>query len=162
MSRYTKGQARTASRYAPRWVAVRLVPGEQLAPELTRIRGPRDVFELLHDDMRARPRECMVVIYLNTQHRVLYVEPATSGTLDTSLVHPREVFQGALAANAAAVVLAHNHPSGDPTPSAEDREVTRNMRAAGELLGIPVLDHVVIAAGRYVSFVEMGLLLPVA
>jgi DNA repair protein RadC len=151
-------KAKRASRYAPRWVDVRLVVREAVAPALTRVAGPRDVYELLCADMQQRPRECFMVLHLNTQHTVRHVEAVTTGTLDSSLVHPREVFQGAVLAGAAAVVVAHNHPSGDPTPSAEDREVTRTLVEAGKLLGIPVLDHVVIGAGRYISFVEAGLM----
>jgi DNA repair protein RadC len=74
------------------------------------------------------------------------------------VVHPREVFRAAIAESAAALVLVHNHPSGDPTPSREDREVTEQLAAAGRLIGISVLDHVVVGDGRYVSFVEMGLI----
>lgn len=82
----------------------------------------------------------------------------TRGTLDTSLVHAREVFRTAVAESAACLILVHNHPSGDPTPSAEDREVTRQLVDAGALLGVPVLDHVIVGDARYVSFVEAGLL----
>jgi DNA repair protein RadC len=78
------------------------------------------------------------------------------------VVHPREVFRAAVLESAAAVIFVHNHPSGDPTPSREDREVTRQLEQAGQLLGIPVLDHVVIGDGSYLSFVEAGLLSPAA
>ena len=80
----------------------------------------------------------------------------TRGLLDASLVHPREVFREAIAERAAAVILVHNHPSGDPTPSAEDRAVTAQLVAAGRLLDIPVHDHVIVGRGRYVSFAEAG------
>lgn len=100
----------------------------------------------------------LFVLLLNTQHAVVREIVVTRGTLDSSLVHPREVFRAAIADNAAAVILVHNHPSGDPTPSAEDRQVTRQLTGAGQLLGIPVVDHVVIGDGRYASFVELGLL----
>jgi DNA repair protein RadC len=82
----------------------------------------------------------------------------TRGILDASVVHPREVFRAAITESAAAVILVHNHPSGDPTPSPEDRAVTLQLAAAGRTLGIPVLDHVVVGDGRFVSFVEAGLL----
>jgi DNA repair protein RadC len=78
--------------------------------------------------------------------------------LDASVVHPREVFRPAISESAAAIILVHNHPSGDPAPSREDRDVTEQLSAAGRLIGIAVLDHVVVGDGRYVSFVEMGLL----
>ena len=82
----------------------------------------------------------------------------TRGILNSSLVHPREVFIYAIVARAAAIILCHNHPSGDPTPSADDRIVTEQLVAAGKLLDIPVLDHVIIGRGRYTSFAEAGLL----
>jgi len=85
-------------------------------------------------------------------------EAVTRGILTSSLVHPREVFLNAIAARAAAVVLCHNHPSGDPTPSTDDRAVTSQLVAAGRLLDIPVVDHVIIGRGRYTSFAEAGLL----
>jgi DNA repair protein RadC len=82
----------------------------------------------------------------------------TRGTLTSSLVHPREVFRAAILAGAAGIILVHNHPSGDPTPSADDRAVTRQMVDAGRLLGVPVYDHVILAGERYVSFAEASLL----
>jgi DNA repair protein RadC len=82
----------------------------------------------------------------------------TRGTLDTSLVHPREVFRAAVAEASSAVILVHNHPSGDPTPSSEDRDVTRQLADAGRIIGIPVVDHLIVGDARYVSFVEAGLL----
>ncbi|MBT8487841.1 MAG: JAB domain-containing protein, partial [Gemmatimonadetes bacterium] len=96
-------------------------------------------------------------LLLNTRHRILREVLVTRGILDASLIHPREVFRLAVAEGAAAIILVHNHPSGDPTPSAEDRAVTRQLAAAGRSLGIPVLDHVVIGRGRYVSLApELG------
>ncbi|RMH19699.1 MAG: hypothetical protein D6701_04630, partial [Gemmatimonadetes bacterium] len=88
-------------------------------------------------------------LLLDTQHRVLREVRVTRGILDASLIHPREVFREAIVEGAAALILVHNHPSGDPQPSAEDRAVTRQLRSAGETLGIPVLDHVVVAAGGW-------------
>jgi DNA repair protein RadC len=111
--------------------------------------------------MRDLAQEEFRVLLLNTQHAVMRELVVTRGTLDTSVVHAREVFRAAIVENAAAVVLVHKHPSGDPTPSPEDREVTRQLAEAGRLVGIPVLDHIVIGDGRYISFVEAGLGLPV-
>jgi DNA repair protein RadC len=82
----------------------------------------------------------------------------TRGLLDSSLVHPREVFRAAISEAAAGIILVHNHPSGDPTPSAEDRAVTRQLVAAGQLLDLPVHDHVIVAGDRYLSFATAGLL----
>jgi DNA repair protein RadC len=128
--------------------------------ERTRIRGPRDAYELCAPSMRDLAQEEFRVLLLNTQHAVLRELLVTRGTLDASVVHPREVFRAAITESAAAMILVHNHPSGDPTPSPEDREVTRQLAEAGRLIGIPVLDHVVVGDGRYVSFVEAGLGLP--
>jgi DNA repair protein RadC len=123
-----------------------------------RIRGPSDVHRRLAPLLRDRRQEEFWSLYLDTQNRVLAERRLTVGLLDASLVHPREVFAPALVQAASSLVLAHNHPSGDPTPSPEDLEVTRQMVRSGELLGIRVRDHVVIGDGRYVSLMERGLL----
>jgi DNA repair protein RadC len=128
--------------------------------ERTRIRGPRDVYDLCAPSMRDLSQEEFRVLLVNTQHAVVREIIVTRGTLDASIVHPREVFRAAITESAAAMILVHNHPSGDPAPSAEDRDVTRQLAEAGRLIGIPVLDHVVVGDGRYVSFVEAGLGLP--
>lgn len=105
-------------------------------------------------------REHFMAAYLDNRSRVKGVSTVSIGTLSASLVHPREVFRPAIVAGAAAVVISHNHPSGDPSPSPEDREATRRLLRAGELLGIPLLDHVIIAEadGVFFSFKERGLL----
>jgi DNA repair protein RadC len=126
--------------------------------ERTRIRGPADFFARCAPMLRDLPQEEFRVLLLNAQHAVFREVLVTRGILDASVVHPREVFRHAVAETAAAVILVHNHPSGDPSPSAEDRQVTRQLAEAGRLLGIPVLDHVVVGDARYVSFVESGLL----
>lgn len=131
---------------------------EEARPERDRLSTPRDVYERMRLRMRDLPHEEFHVLLLNTQNQILRDVQITRGTLDASLVHPREVFRPAIAEAAASVILVHNHPSGDPTPSAEDRAVTRQLRAAGRTIGIEVLDHVVVGEGRYVSFVEAALL----
>lgn len=145
-------------------VSAALELGRRLAREgpleRARIRGPLDVYERCAPGMRDLSQEEFRVLLLNTQHAVVRELTVTRGTLDTSVVHPREVFRAAITESAAAMILVHNHPSGDPTPSPEDREVTRQLAEAGRLLGIAVLDHVVIGDGRYISFVEAGLGLP--
>jgi DNA repair protein RadC len=128
--------------------------------ERSRIRGPHDVYERCAPGLRDLQQEEFHVLLLNTQNAVVRELVVTRGTLDASLVHPREVFRAAVAESAAAMVLVHNHPSGDPTPSPEDRTVTMQLAQAGRLLGIAVLDHIVIGDGRYVSFVEAQLGLP--
>jgi DNA repair protein RadC len=104
------------------------------------------------------PVEEFHVAALDSQHRLERDITITRGLLNSSLVHPREVFREAIAERAAAVILVHNHPSGDPTPSADDRLVTDQLVAAGRLLDIPVHDHIIIGRGRYTSFAEAGLL----
>lgn len=123
-----------------------------------RIRGPRDVHRRLGPTLRDLRQEEFWALYLDTQNRVLEERRLTVGLLDVSLIHPREVFRPALALPARSVLLAHNHPSGDPEPSAEDVEVTRQLSAAGEVLGVPVRDHVVLGDGRYVSLMERGVM----
>lgn len=121
------------------------------------IRGPADVFR------RMGPRLCDVAqeefhaLLLNTRHRVIREVLVTRGILDASLIHPREVFRIAVGEGAAGVILVHNHPSGDPAPSPEDRAVTRQLADAGRALGIPVVDHVVVGRGGYTSLAtELG------
>ena len=101
-------------------------------------------------------RETFVVLHLDTKHNVMSAEVVAVGTLSATLVHPREVFKGAILANAARVALGHNHPSGDPTPSPEDHALTRKLIEAGQILGVPVVDHVVVGdgTGRHVSIRE--------
>ena len=123
-----------------------------------RIRGPTDVWHRLGPALRDLDQEEFHALLLDTQHRGVREVLITRGILDASLVHPREVFRPAVAAGAAAVILVHNHPSGDPTPSAEDRAVTRQLVAAGQLLDLPVYDHVIIAGDRHISFATAGLL----
>ncbi|MEP6766221.1 MAG: DNA repair protein RadC [Gemmatimonadaceae bacterium] len=122
------------------------------------LRSPRDVVEAFGPRLRDLPVEEFHVAILDAQHRLERDVLITRGLLNSSLVHPREVFREAIAERAAAVILVHNHPSGDPTPSAEDQAVTEQLVAAGRLLDIPVHDHVIIGRGRYVSFAETGLL----
>lgn len=130
---------------------------EEERPVRDRVGSPREVYERMRFVLRDLPQEEFHVLLLNTQNQVIRDLQVSRGTLDASLVHPREVFRSAIAEAAASVILVHNHPSGDPTPSAEDRSVTRELRSAGETLGIEVLDHVIVGEGRYVSFVEAGL-----
>jgi len=122
------------------------------------IRTPADVSRLVMEDMRHLDKEHFRVILLNTKHHVLSVEAVSVGSLSTSIVHPREVFKNPIRKSAAAVILVHNHPSGDPTPSREDVDVTRRLEEAGRLLGIDILDHVIIGDNRYCSLKEQGLL----
>ena len=122
------------------------------------IRGPQDVHRLLHERASQELSEVFYLITLNAQSNVVGLHEVTRGTLSSSLVHPREVFIRAIADYAAGIVVVHNHPSGDPTPSADDRSVTRQLVDAGKVLDVLVYDHVIIGNGRYFSFAEGGLL----
>jgi DNA repair protein RadC len=117
---------------------------------------PSEVAMSLLPEFGARLVEQFGIVLLDTKHRLIRTTVLTVGTLDRSVVHPREVFREAAAARAAGIVLFHNHPSGDPTPSADDVSLTRRLVAAGELMGIEVLDHVILTATRFVSLREMG------
>jgi DNA repair protein RadC len=140
---------------------VKLVRDGSQPAERKKVSTPAIAASILQQYLEGADREHFVVLLLDTQNQVIGIHTVTVGTLDASLVHPREVFKPAILANAASVILAHNHPSGDPTPSAEDRAVTRQLISAGGLLGIPVHDHVVLGeAPRYHSFLEAGMLDP--
>lgn len=136
--------------------------GRRLATEPAsrgdRIRGPGDVFRRLGPVLRDRKQEEFWVLYLDSQNRVLSERRITIGLLNSSLVHPREVFAPAISRAAASLILAHNHPSGDPDPSPEDLDVTVQMVESGRLLGIPVRDHIVLGDTTFVSLLERGLM----
>jgi DNA repair protein RadC len=152
------GPTKTASLLAAleisRRLAVhRLEPGDA-------IHGPEDVHRHFYPWLRDTLHECFMVVLLDGRHRVIRDSLVSQGTLTASLVHPREVFRPAVREAAAALILVHNHPSGDPAPSLEDRKVTGRLVSAGELLGVRVLDHVVVAEQGYHSFSESGELNP--
>jgi DNA repair protein RadC len=148
------GKARAAQLLAAAELGRRLWPDGDAMPL---IRGPDNVYELTRD-IRGMNREHFVGFYLNSRNQVLRREIISIGSLNASIVHPREVFLPAVAMSAASIILAHNHPSGDPTPSEEDLAITRRLADAGRLLGIELLDHVVVARDAYASFKERRLL----
>ncbi len=131
---------------------------EEAVPLPMPLLGGGDVFRHLAPRLARKRTECFYVLDLDAKGRLLAERQVSQGTLTASLVHPREVFGPALLHGAAAVVVAHNHPSGDPEASAEDRTTTRRLQRAGKLLGVELLDHVILGAGRYTSFREAGLL----
>ena len=148
------GPARAAQLLAAAELGRRLWPDGEAAPL---VRGPEQIYELTRD-IRAANREHFVGFYLNSRHQVLRRDIISIGSLNASIVHPREVYLPAIALSAASLVLAHNHPSGDPTPSEEDLAITRRLHEAGRLLGIELVDHVVVARDAYASFRERRLL----
>lgn len=135
---------------------------EELRRESPTLDSPDRVADLLREDNRLLDVEHLQILLLNARRKLIRIEKISQGTLDSILVHPREVFKSAISANAAAVVLAHNHPSGDPTPSEQDIKVTRDLIRAGQLLKIDVIDHVILGkptegrARDWVSLRELG------
>jgi len=120
------------------------------------LRGSGDIYAHFRERLATEPYELFYAVLLDNKHRKLRDVMLSKGSLTASIVHPRDVFVQVVRHSAAAVVFVHNHPSGDATPSKEDIEITQRLRAAGELMGVRVLDHVVIGKGRYVSFVDDG------
>lgn len=118
--------------------------------------SPKDAATTFMALLQEESAEVFGMLCLSTKHRVIAYHEVSRGTLDSTLVHPREVFKAALLSNSAAIVVCHNHPSGDPTPTIDDMDVTRRLVVTGDLLGIPVLDHIVVGEGRYFSFKEGG------
>jgi DNA repair protein RadC len=151
------GVARAAVVHAALELGRRL--GEETSQEGALIRFPRDIYLAYAPRLEDLPVEEFHVAVLDAQQRFERDITVTRGILNGSLVHPREVFREAIAERAASVILVHNHPSGDPSPSLDDRLVTNQLVLAGRVLDIPVQDHVIIGRGRYVSFVEAGLML---
>ena len=127
-------------------------------PASPRIRSPEDVVRIAGPRLRDLPVEEFRVLALDSQSQVTRDVLITRGLLNSSLVHPREVFRAAIAEAAAGIILVHNHPSGDPPPSADDLAVTRQLVSAGEMLDLPVYDHVIVAGDRFLSFATQGLL----
>jgi DNA repair protein RadC len=107
--------------------------------------------------LTSESKEYFFALHLDGKNKILCFDCVSVGSLNQSIVHPRETFKTALLSSAAAIILIHNHPSGDPSPSSEDISITRRLREAGEIMGIKVLDHIIVGDGEYVSFVERGL-----
>lgn len=122
----------------------------------TPIRAPQDVARLFMDEMKHYDREHFKAAFLNTKNQIIKVVTVSIGSLNASIVHPREILKPAIAVSAASIVLIHNHPTGDPSPSREDVEFTRRFARCGELIGIELLDHIVIGADRFQSLKESG------
>jgi DNA repair protein RadC len=136
------------------------LPTGETVSDTVYIRSPKDVFDFMAPIAALEVNEVFWILALNAQHRLIGSAPipVTRGILNSSLVSPGAVFRAAITAGAAAIILCHNHPSGIPTPSADDRMVTEQLVHAGQILDIPVHDHVVLGSCAYVSFAEVGLL----
>lgn len=125
--------------------------------ESVHISSPEEAAQLIRAYLGEADREHFVVLMLSTKHRVNAIHTVSVGSINATIVHPREVLKAAILSNAAAIVVAHNHPSGDPTPSEDDLSVTKRLLQACRIVGIDLLDHVVVCEDRYVSFRERGL-----
>ena len=122
------------------------------------IKNPETVVKAIRTSIKDKAKEHFKLILLNSRNRVISISNISTGTLTTSLVHPREVFKEALAHSAASVILAHNHPSGDPEPSEDDLKITKKLVESGKILGIEVIDHIIIAKNNFYSFREKGII----
>lgn len=122
------------------------------------IRGPEDAYEIVRLELENSPAEKFLVLLLTTKNTIIGTSIVACGTLNAALVHPREVFQRAILSNAAGVIVAHNHPSGNPSPSQEDISLTAKLAESGKILDIPVLDHVIVGDCSYVSLKEKGMM----
>ena len=122
------------------------------------IRTPADTLPVLEAELGSRSAEVFLALAMNTKNHVIAILPVSQGSLNASIVHPRELFQRAILSNCASLILAHNHPSGDSSPSPEDIALTRRLVEAGQLLDIPILDHIILGYGNFYSFKEHGLI----
>ena len=141
------------------WVSTRLI--RESGPwDSECLRSPDNVRDLVRDhfDIENCDREYFIALYLDRKGKVNAANLVSMGGLHSSIVHPREVFKPALLTSSASIILAHNHPSGDPTPSQDDISITRRLAEAGSILGIEILDHVVVGYNNYTSFKEKGLI----
>lgn len=150
------GRAKAATILAAVELGRRL--SQKAAEKVEIIRGPEDVAHYAMPRFRFEQKEHFAVMLLNTKNHIMGLTEISVGSLSASIVHPREVFQAALRHAAAALILIHNHPSGDPSPSREDIQVTQRLVKAGKIMDIPVLDHVILGDNRFVSLKERGML----
>lgn len=156
-SRTGMGQAKAVQLKAAFELGRRVLTSNPI--QLPTIRKPEDVYDLLKASFQDLDREHFKVVHLNTKNQVLKVETTAIGILSSSPVHPREVFKEAIKMSSAGLILTHNHPSGDPTPSQDDLLLTRRLYDAGEILGIRIIDHLIFGDSRYLSLKERGQLL---
>lgn len=121
-----------------------------------RFNNPKDISNLFMEELRHKKEECFLTLLLDAKCRMITYEMVSKGSLTASIVHPREVYKKAISKSAYSIVAIHNHPSGDPTPSKEDIHITTRLKQVGELVGIPLMDHIIIGDGRYISLKEQG------
>ena len=126
--------------------------------EKPRINSPEVVYSFIYPKLREQKKESFIALYLNTKNQLIREETISIGSLNANIVHPREVFKTAIAESAAAIIVAHNHPSGDPSPSQNDIDITRKLIDAGRIMGIDLYDHIIIGNGRFLSMKEENLI----
>jgi DNA repair protein RadC len=129
-----------------------------LMVENKKIGSPRDAADIATEFLKGADREYLIVLALDTKNKVNSIDTVSVGSLNSSIVHPREVFKSLVLSNAASFILAHNHPSGDCSPSNEDVNITQRIKEAGKILGIELLDHIIVGDNQYISLKEKGIL----
>lgn len=139
-------------------VSIKMIRESSFLYENRRISSPKDAVELLRKLLDGADREQFITCCIDTKNQPTSINVVSVGTLNSSLVHPREVFKTAILGNSSSVIVAHNHPSGDPSPSKEDIDITERLKEAGKIIGINVLDHLIIGENRYVSLKEKGVI----
>jgi DNA repair protein RadC len=144
-------QIKAVFEIAKRYSAEKIEVGEQF-------QNSKQVFNHFHESMRSKKKEVFIAVLLDGKNRMIRDVQISEGSLTASIVHPREVFNPIIRDSAAGVILVHNHPSGDPMPSKEDKDITKRLKEVGELVGVKVLDHIIIGNGRYMSFADEGML----
>ena len=150
------GKRKELAVFAVKELAKRLMRRESRSIEV--IHGPEDVAHFAMPYFRQEQKEHFAILMLNTKNHILGLQDISVGSLTASVVHPREVFETAILHHSAAIILLHNHPSGDPTPSDEDISVTKRLVKAGEVMDVQVLDHIILGDGKFASMKEKGLL----
>lgn len=138
-------------------VTVKMEKVKSMLVDNKQVTSPQDVYEIIKKYLDGADREHLVLLTLNTKNAINSITTVSIGSLNSSVVHPREVFKTAILTNASSIIMAHNHPSGDPAPSREDINITERIKEGGKLLGINLLDHVVIGDNSYSSLKEKGL-----
>ena len=139
-------------------VNVKLIKEKSILYSPRRISTPEDIVKLVKNEIEDKDRECCLVVCLTAKNEPINIHTLSVGSLSSSIVHPREVFKVGILANAYSIVLIHNHPSGDSTPSKEDEQITERIKEASKIIGIPLIDHIIVGHNEYTSLKDLGYL----
>ena len=139
-------------------VSLEMKKDRDLIVKSKNLSSPKDAYEIIRGFLENKDREYFMAIALDCKNNINHINTVSIGTLNTGLVHPREVFKFAILANAANIILAHNHPSGNPTPSKEDINITNRLVEGGKILGIEVIDHIIVGDDEYISLKQKGII----